>query len=303
MHPKRSVVEYTPFPVTNGDEMDMEDTSEQDTSEVQGKLGREEKQSVQGYIAIKGTRNGLLLTLEPETPFGELLSALAERLAEAPSFFRGASLAVDTSRRSLQVSERTQLETLLAHYEVSVTSLEQTQTQSRSQAQVTFQTVPISQAQSAPIAEEPEISPEPTLPSPFSVPNPTSTGTETEQTQRDPRDSNDTLFLRRTVRSGQAIRHPSSVVVLGDVNPGAEIVAGGDIIVWGVLRGMVHAGYPDNEQALVCALQLAPVQLRIAHLLSRPPEGFEVQPRPEVASIRQGQIVVETWVNGRSPRK
>ena len=121
--------------------------------------------------------------------------------------------------------------------------------------------------------------------------------------QRDPRDHDDTLYLRRTVRSGQAIHHHSSVVILGDVNPGAEIVAGGDIIVWGVLRGMVHAGYPDNEQALVCSLQLSPVQLRIAHLLSRPPEGFEAQPRPEVATIRQGQIVVEAWVSGRPPRK
>ena len=53
-------------------------------------LASEEKQSVQGNIAIKGTRDGLRLTLEPETPFGELLTALAERLAEAPSFFRGA---------------------------------------------------------------------------------------------------------------------------------------------------------------------------------------------------------------------
>jgi len=124
-----------------------------------------------------------------------------------------------------------------------------------------------------------------------------------EQIQRDPRESSDTLFLRRTVRSGQAIHHPSSVVVLGDINPGAEIVAGGDVIVWGVLRGMVHAGYPDNENAVVCSLLLAPVQLRIAHLLSRPPDGFEVQPRPEVAAIRQGQIVVEAWMNGRPPRK
>ena len=117
------------------------------------------------------------------------------------------------------------------------------------------------------------------------------------------REASDTLFLRRTVRSGQAIRHPSNVVVMGDVNPGAEIVAGQDIIVWGVLRGMVHAGYPDKEEAVVCSLLLAPVQLRIAHLLSRPPEGLEVQPRPEVATIRNGQIVVEAWVNGRPPRK
>ncbi|WP_420799299.1 septum site-determining protein MinC [Ktedonospora formicarum] len=91
--------------------------------------------------------------------------------------------------------------------------------------------------------------------------------------------------------------------MLGDVNPGAEIVAGGDIMVWGMLKGMVHAGYPDNEQALVCSLYLSPVQLRIAHLLSRPPEGFEAQPSPEVAMIRDGQIVVETWLNGRPPRR
>src|SRR5579863_5758177 len=94
------------------------------SSEEQSRPVREEKQSVQGYVAIKGTRNGLLLTLEPETPFHELLSALAERLAEAPSFFRGASLSVDTSQRKLRVSERVQLEKLLAHYQMSVTPLE-----------------------------------------------------------------------------------------------------------------------------------------------------------------------------------
>src|SRR6266699_6999302 len=100
--------------------MVMEEASGQDEAEGQGGLAREEMQSVQGNIAIKGTRNGLLLTLEPGTPFGELLSALAQRLAEAPSFFRGASLALDTSRRSLRGSERTQLESLLAHYHMSV---------------------------------------------------------------------------------------------------------------------------------------------------------------------------------------
>src|SRR5438128_7957007 len=105
--------------------MGMEDTSERSLPEAQSKLDREEKQSVQGYIAIKGTRNGLLLTLEPGTPFSELLNALSDRLAEAPGFFRGASLAVDTSRRLLRGSERTQLENLLAHYQMSVTSLEQ----------------------------------------------------------------------------------------------------------------------------------------------------------------------------------
>jgi septum site-determining protein MinC len=239
------------------------------------RLDREEKLSVSGHIAIKGTRSGLILTLEPETPFGELLNALADRLAESPSFFRGASLTVDTSQRTLRKNERLQLEDLLAIYQMSVASIE---TASRPPQEA--KTIQL------PLAETLQDS-----------------TTTQDMGQRDLRSSDDSLFLRRTVRSGQAIHHHSNVIILGDVNPGAEIIAGGDIIVWGVLRGMVHAGYPHNETALVCSLQLAPVQLRIAHLLSRPPEDFEAQPRPEVAAIRQGQITVETWTTGRSSRK
>ena len=269
---------YDPAPSSEiGEFMGMEDTSDREQSEERGRLGREEKQSVQGNIAIKGTRNGLLLTLEPETPFSELLKALADRLAEAPGFFRGASLAVDTSRRRLRGSERVQLEDLLAHYHMSVTSLEQVTTMHKDG--------------------------EAEMLSPLADPSQTAKPDETMQASRDLREADDTLFLRRTIRSGQAIHHTSNIVVLGDVNPGAEVVAGGDIVVWGVLRGMVHAGYPDNESAYVCSLLLTPVQLRIAHLLSRPPEGAELQSHPEVAAIRNGRIVVETWVNGRPPRK
>ncbi|GAC1368888.1 MAG: septum site-determining protein MinC [Ktedonobacteraceae bacterium] len=251
-----------------------------------GKLPREENQSVNAYIAIKGTRNGLLLTLEPGTPFSELLNALADRISEAPSFFRGASLSVDTTHRSLHSSERSQLENLLAHYHMSVAPIE---TKS-------VETKPVADRRRGANTTI-------TLPPPDSSYEGVAVTKEIEQAQRDGRDTEDTLFLRRTVRSGQAIHHHSNVVVLGDVNPGAEIVAGGDIIVWGVLRGMVHAGYPENDAALVCALQLTPVQLRVSRLLSRPPEGFEAQPRPEVASIKQGQIVVETWSGGGRPSR
>jgi septum site-determining protein MinC len=260
--------------------MGMEDTSENNLSEAQSNLEREEKQSVQGYIAIKGTRNGLLLTLEPETPFSELLTALSHRLSEAPGFFRGASLALDTTRRDLRINERTELEALLANYQMSVTTLEQTPTVRHIEREV-ISSSDISSDQIV-LSEK------------------TNAQTQEQAYQLDPRDSDDTLFLRRTVRSGQAIHHASSIVILGDVNPGAEIIASGDIIVWGVLRGMVHAGYPNNENAIVCSLLLAPVQLRIAHLLSRPPDGFQIQARPEFATIKNGQIVVEAWMNSHS---
>lgn len=268
------------------------------------------EQTVQGNIAIKGTRNGLLLTLEPDTSFSTLLQALAERLAEAPSFFQGASLSVDTSRRGLLVSERLQLEDLLARYYMSIVPLEQSPAQHKEARTITL---PLEEA--SPVSR-------PSFPD-TSIVDLTQLREARESRQgqdtssfgqgepeprnvremRDPRESDDTLFVRRTIRSGQAIRHHSNVIVLGDVNHGAEIIAGGDIIVWGVLRGMVHAGYPDNQNALVCSLLLSPVQLRIAHLLSRPPEGFEAQALPEVASIKEGRIIVETWTNGRGPRK
>lgn len=276
-----------------------EDSSDSATYGAQSSVKGEEKQSVQGQIAIKGTRNGLLLTLEPETPFVDLLNALSERLAESPSFFRGASLAVDTSRRLLRNNERLQLEDLLSYYQVSMAPLEQMQPLRKKTAPLPD---PLSVSGSPMVLAQGS-----SLEGSFRADAlmASQQGGETSSaahTQREVRESMDTLFLRRTVRSGQAIHHSSNIVVMGDVNHGAEIVAGGDIMVWGVLRGMVHAGYPDNENASVCALLLAPVQLRIAHLLSRPPEGVEVQPRPEVATIRQGQIVVETWINGRPPR-
>ena len=81
------------------------------------------------------------------------------------------------------------------------------------------------------------------------------------------------ILVRRTLRSGYSLQHSGHVVVIGDVNPGAEIIAGGDVIVWGHLRGMVHAGAEGNDDAVVCALDLAPTQLRIGGLIATTPRA------------------------------
>ncbi|HZY45187.1 MAG TPA: septum site-determining protein MinC, partial [Anaerolineae bacterium] len=103
------------------------------------------------------------------------------------------------------------------------------------------------------------------------------------------------LVVHRTLRSGQSLRHPGSIAVIGDVNPGAEILAGGDIVVWGRLRGVVHAGAMGDATAVVCALDLVPTQLRIADYISRSPEDKRKRAIPEVARVREGQIVAEAW--------
>ena len=106
------------------------------------------------------------------------------------------------------------------------------------------------------------------------------------------------LFLHRTLRSGTRIEFAGHVVILGDVNPGAEILAEGNVMVWGRLRGMVHAGVKGNRKAVVCALDLSPMQLRIADEISaaiRPQEN----PRPEIVRINNdGKLQAELWSPG-----
>ncbi|MCD8486324.1 MAG: septum site-determining protein MinC [Desertifilum sp.] len=91
------------------------------------------------------------------------------------------------------------------------------------------------------------------------------------------------LYLQATLRSGVEIRHPGSVVIVGDLNPGSAIVAQGDILVWGRLRGVAHAGAGGNAQCIIMALQMEPTQLRIAEHLARAPQTPPNQYQPEVA--------------------
>ena len=102
------------------------------------------------------------------------------------------------------------------------------------------------------------------------------------------------------MRGGQKQVFDGDVVLVGDVNQGAEIIAGGDVVVMGTLRGVVHAGYPDNKMAVVVALNLMPLQLRIGPLIAIPEEESNHRGviHPEVARILDDQIVIEPY-NGK----
>ena len=103
-------------------------------------------------------------------------------------------------------------------------------------------------------------------------------------------------IVTTTLRGGQRVIHDGAVVVIGDVNPGASVVAGGSVVVWGRLRGTVEAGLNDDGgESMVCALDLAPTQLRIGACIARAPEEPGRTPVPEVARQRNGRIVVDTW--------
>jgi len=108
-------------------------------------------------------------------------------------------------------------------------------------------------------------------------------------------------FHQAGLRNGQAISHSGSVVVLGDVNAGAEIVAVGNVVVFGAIRGMVHAGAAGDETAFVCALSLLPTQLRIADKITYFPKELIQENKnkidPVYAFVKDEEIYVASITN------
>ena len=108
-----------------------------------------------------------------------------------------------------------------------------------------------------------------------------------------------TLYIQRTLRSGQSITSEGNIVIIGDANPGSEIIAKGDITVWGILGGIAHAGSEGNQYARIRALKMNAIQLRIADVFARRPDSANIPYIqksdtfvPEEACVRKKQIII-----------
>lgn len=221
-------------------------------------------------IAIKGIKDGLLVTVSGGGEWREAAPALMARIDQSADFFRGARLTLDVGARAVPAAELGRLRDTLSERNISLTAV-------LSESQVT---TAAAQALGLKIAL------------PASLPATAQAQIDAETDPEEARES--AVLVRRTLRSGRSVRHDGHVVILGDVNPGAEIVAGGDIIVWGRLRGVAHAGAEGAAGAVVCALELAPTQLRIGHHIATSP-AQKGQPQPELARVKDGHIVAERW--------
>lgn len=108
-----------------------------------------------------------------------------------------------------------------------------------------------------------------------------------------------TTYIKQTLRSGQIVNYDGNVVIIGDCHPGSEVIASGDITVWGILSGIAHAGAKGNSRAKVRALKMNAIQLRIANCYARKPDGMNtIFPErtstftPEEARIINDEIVI-----------
>lgn len=99
------------------------------------------------------------------------------------------------------------------------------------------------------------------------------------------------VFVAHTLRSGQRVECEGDVVVLGDVNDGAEVIAGGSIAVMGTLRGLAHAGATGRDDVVVAANCLMPKQLRISGRIAVFPADKKGEV-PEIAEYKKESIVI-----------
>ncbi|MDA8194654.1 MAG: septum site-determining protein MinC [Thermaerobacter sp.] len=106
-------------------------------------------------------------------------------------------------------------------------------------------------------------------------------------------------IIRHTIRSGQRVTHNGDVIIIGDVNPGATVVAGGDVMVFGWLRGLVLAGQPDDITRAIYALRFQPTQIRVGSIMALGDESRD--DAPEYARVENGSLVVDSWEDIRLP--
>lgn len=215
-------------------------------------------------IKIKGTRDGISIATEPGD-WSEIRTALLEHIDEQIAFLRGAQLTLDVGKHALKAAELGSLRDQFSEREITL----QTIFSQSATTEASAQSLGIGIRAAMHLKHSPP-------------PLDTTIGGEAA------------TLTQRTVRSGHSIKFAGHVVVVGDVNPGAEIIATGNILVWGRLRGAAHAGASGNENAIVCALELAPQQLRIAEQIG------DIMPQkkklgPQVARLQDQQMLVEAW--------
>lgn len=205
-------------------------------------------------VVFKGTREGLWLVLDDQIDYPMLLDRLREKLKQTTDFFAGAKVIVNPGKREMRPT----------HYHGIADVL---------------------QKEYGLVLLRWDIN--------GNEPKAVQESEEATHSSVDNDKSPETLIIYRTVRSGQQINHEGSVLVLGDVNPGAAIIAGGDITILGVCRGTVHAGSAGNSRALIAAYRLQAKQLRIANIVVCAPDDEYPPECPEIAYIKDGEVVIE----------
>ncbi len=220
-------------------------------------------------VSFKGTVNGLTIIMKEEENFTSILEQIENKVSSAGRFFKGVTLDVKYRGRQLSKEEEQKVHELLSTKSGAVIKSFSEDTEVHIQPQQEVQQ----------------------LHNKIRMRNYFFKGINEGVTK----------FYKGTVRSGQLINFDGNLVIVGDVNPGGEIVATGNVVVMGSLRGIVHAGADGNTEAIVVALNLQPTQLRIANVITRSPDDKDNKGNfiPELAYVKEDMVYIDRFLPAR----
>ena len=211
-------------------------------------------------IKIKGENDGLMLEFPPDLSFLEIVEELSRKLDSGSGFFlRGTLVRVPRNRFSKE--ELAELQELFRTHGL-ICRLEK----------------PVPMRSASPVPPSPK---------------PAAASVSPQEAMQDAPELQRMLVIDKTLRGGQAVETEGSVIVFGNVNPGAQIIAGGSVDIRGTCRGLVHAGAAGDSTAFIIADHLMPTQIRIANYVARSPDEPEDFGKAERAYVKDGQIVIE----------
>jgi len=262
-------------------------------------------------VLIKGNQHGLAVFINEESDFEQIKSGLIEKLEGARSFFGANKVTLSFSGKELEAKEQSILVDLFSEYsdlEIllvidDLLEIEQIRTtiskdlrielveEVKSEINEQFNEELDNFKETIRSLESDKSKLENKL-------NEMSAKKNDHKIQLDKHD--EVTFHYATLRSGQQIIHNHSIVIMGDVNNGARVEAGGNVIVIGKLKGVVHAGLNGTDNAYIVALDMKPVQLRINNSYGRASDeamNETSSTQPQIAYVEDGMIAIETIDN------
>ena len=208
-------------------------------------------------VIIKCNKYGLIVILDENLPFEELIKDVEDKFKESAKFFKNAKMAMTIRGRSLtQAEEKQVVETIVDSCGLHILCIID---EDRKEELLFHQAV---------------------------------------DKAMEEKDAEDGWFYRGTLRSGQVLESDHSIVIIGDVNPGANVTSKGNIVVLGSLRGIAYAGATGDRNCFVAALVMKPIQVKIADKMARSAitkrvDDAEYKLDPKIAYVKEDHIYVK----------
>lgn len=238
---------------------------------------------VDELIKFKGTRHGLLISFNEEGNFEDVIAEFKEKVDGNASFFKNAPISLDLGWRELTAEDFEGFYNFINENGLNLQGIISSSAYTRNIAEgygikVIIGRLGLAQHEGRIRKQKEKFK------------------TTAEERDHGVDDKQRSILIKKTLRSGQKIKYSGNVVIIGDVNPGAEVEAGGDIVVWGVIRGIVHAGVPNKEDASIIGMHIMPTQMKIGNCFGIISYEKKMDENSiKVAQLKGAEIIVSNY--------